>query len=101
MKTRVGNLGVSLKVRGIEQSVVADLFADDTVLLGENQRMLWKIVDKFDRVCRTRKLRVNFIRVRAREQTLGFEKSYRIRTESPKECNIWLSEECIEEVRKF
>ncbi len=48
-----------LKVRGIEQSVVAGLFANDKVLLAESERMLQRIVDEFDRVCRRRKLRDN------------------------------------------
>ncbi len=32
---------------------------DDTVLLAESEGMLQRIVDKFDRVCKRRKLEVN------------------------------------------
>ncbi len=35
------------------------LFADDTILLAENEGTLQRIVDEFDRVCKRRKLRVN------------------------------------------
>ncbi len=46
-------------MRGTEKSLVAGLFADDTVLLAENEGMLQRIVDEFDRVCKRGKLRVN------------------------------------------
>ncbi len=52
MKARGGELGPRLKVRGTEESLVAGLFADDAVLLAENEGMLQRIVDEFDRVCK-------------------------------------------------
>lgn len=53
---RVRELGVQLKVRDTEQSVVAKVFASDTALLAKSEWMLQRIVDEFDRVCRRRKL---------------------------------------------
>ncbi len=46
-------------MRGVEQPVVAGLYADDKVLLAESDGMLQRIVDEFDRVCKKRKLKVN------------------------------------------
>lgn len=39
MKTKI-DLDAGLKVRGMEQSLVANPFADNTVLLAENERMV-------------------------------------------------------------
>ncbi len=39
MKFRVRDLGARLNVRGVEQPLVASLYADDTVLLAENEGM--------------------------------------------------------------
>ncbi len=36
IKVVVGDLGARLKVRGVEQPLVAGLYADDTVLLGKH-----------------------------------------------------------------
>ncbi len=54
MKVRVRDLGARLNVRGVEQPVVVDLYADDTVLLGESEGMLQSTVDEFDRICKRR-----------------------------------------------
>ncbi len=84
MKGRVQNLGARLNVRGVEQPLVASLNADDTVLLAENEGMLQRIVDEFERVCKRRKLKVNagkskvMVFERAREQTNDFAKPYRV-----------------------
>ncbi len=50
MKVGVRDLGARLNVRGVEQPLVVGLYADDTVLLGEREGMLQRIVDEFDRV---------------------------------------------------
>ncbi len=50
MKVRVRDLGARLNVRGVEQPLVAGLYADDTVLLIETEGMLQRIVDEFDRI---------------------------------------------------
>ncbi len=59
IKVRVQDLGARLNVRGVEQPVVASLYAGDTVLLAESKGMLQRIVDELDRVCNRRKLKVN------------------------------------------
>ncbi len=65
----------AVNVRGVEQHVVASLYADDTVLLAESEGLLQRIVDEFDSVCKRRKLKVNagkskvMVFERAREQT--------------------------------
>ncbi len=46
MKVRVRDLGARLNVRGVEQPLVVDLYADDTVLLAESEGMLQRIVDE-------------------------------------------------------
>ncbi len=51
VKVRVGGLGARLHVRGVEQTLVVGLYADDTVLLAESERMRQRIVGEFDRVC--------------------------------------------------
>ncbi len=58
------------------------LFADDTVLIAENESDLQKLVIVFDTVCKRRKLKVNagkskvIVFERAREQTFDFAKPY-------------------------
>ncbi len=55
-----------------------------TVLLAESEGMLQRIVHEFDRVCKSRKLKVNagkskvMIFDRAREQTINFANPYRV-----------------------
>ncbi len=94
MKARVGELGQVLKVRGTEESLDAGLFADDTVLLAENEGMLQTIVDEFDRVCKRRKLRVNagkskvMVFEMAREQVIDFAKQYRVKAKGTTKCRI-------------
>ncbi len=46
-------------MNGVDWSVTACLFADDTVLLAESERKLQRVVDQFHNVCSRRKLRVN------------------------------------------
>ncbi len=106
MKVRVQGLGARLNVRGVEQPVVAGLYADDTVLLAESEGMLQRIVDKFDKICKRRKLKVNagkskvMFFERAREQTIDFAKPYRVGSEPIPECKIWLRKK-MEEVNEF
>ncbi len=59
MKAEVGRIGAKVKLNGVDWSVAACLFADDTVLLAESERKLQRVVDQFHNVCSTRKLRVN------------------------------------------
>ncbi len=102
MKVGVQDLGARLNVRGMEQPLVPDLYADDTVLLAESEGMLLRIVDEFDRVCKRRKLKVNsgkskvIVFERAREQTVNFVKPYRMGSEAIHGCKICLGKEKME-----
>ncbi len=83
----VRDLGASLNVRGVEQSLVAGLYVDDTVLLAESEGMLQRIVDEFDRICKRRKMKVHagkskvMVFERAREQATKVAKPYRVGSE--------------------
>ncbi len=107
MKVIVLDLGARLNVRGVEQSLVAGLYADDTVLLVESEGMLQRIVDEFDRVCKRRKLKVNsgkskvMVFTRAREKTIDFAKPYRVGSEAILGRRIWLGKERMEKVNEF
>ncbi len=59
VKAKVGKIGAGLKLNGVDWSVTACLFADDTVLLAESERELQREVDQFHNVCSRRKLRVH------------------------------------------
>ncbi len=49
-----------MNVRGVKQPFVAgSVYLQMTVMLSESERMLQRIADEFDRVCRRRKLKVN------------------------------------------
>ncbi len=104
MKVGVWDLGARLNVRGVEQPLVAGLYANDTVLLDESEGLLQRIVDEFDRVCKRRKLKVNagktkvMVFERAREQTINFAKPYRVGSEAILGYKIWLGKEKMEEV---
>lgn len=58
MKGRVGELCPRLKMSATGKSLVAGLFADDTLLLAESERLLQWIVVVFDRVHKTQKLKM-------------------------------------------
>ncbi len=59
MKVGIHDLDARLKVKGVEEPLLAGLYAVDTMLLAESKGMLQRIVDEFDRVCKRRKLKVN------------------------------------------
>ncbi len=59
MKVRVQDLGARLNVRGVEQPLVAGLYADDPVLLAASEGLIQRIADEFDSVCKWRQLKVN------------------------------------------
>ncbi len=48
-----------MKLNKCDLTVVASLFADDTVLLADSEKDLQKVVDEFYRMYVRRKLRVN------------------------------------------
>lgn len=53
--------GSRLREIGTKQSMVAGFFADDTAV-GTNERMLQRIVDEFNRMCKRKKLKVNVVK---------------------------------------
>lgn len=55
------DLGSRLREIGTKQSMVAGFFADDTAV-GTNERMLQRIVDEFNRMCKRKKLKVNVVK---------------------------------------
>ena len=61
VREKAGEVGVTLLVerRNLEWKVDLLLFADDTVLLGDSEEKLERLVQEFGRVCRRRKLSVN------------------------------------------
>ena len=50
-----------LSVNGGRFEINQLLFADDTALVADSEEKLCRLVSEFGRVCKTRKLRVNFI----------------------------------------
>ncbi len=75
--------------------------------MAENEGMLQRTADEFERVCKRRKLKVNaskskvMVFERAREQTIDFAKPYRVESEAIPECKIRLGKEKMEEVNEF
>ncbi len=67
IKCRVGNTGAKLRLNGEVWSVVTCLFADDTVLRGESEGDLQRVVKEFYSVCK-RKL---FFYIYPRKQLKG------------------------------
>ncbi len=77
------------------------------MLLAESERMLQRIADEFDRVCKRRKVKVNagkskvMVFERAREQTINYAKPCRVESEAILGCKIWVGKERMEEVNEF
>ncbi len=46
MKAKVGKVGARLKLNGVDWSIAACLFVDDTVLLAESEGKLQRVVDQ-------------------------------------------------------
>ena len=61
VREKAGDVGVTLwdERRNVEWKVDWLMFADDTVLLGDSEEKLERLVKKFGRVCRRRELSVN------------------------------------------
>ncbi len=58
VKGKVGEVGVKLYNEGRKWVLNSILFADDTVLIAENESHSQKLVNVFDSVCKRRKLKV-------------------------------------------
>ncbi len=59
MREMKGKVGVRMYAEGRKWVLNSILFADDTVLIAENESDLQKLVSVFDSVCKRRKLKVN------------------------------------------
>ena len=61
VREKAGDVGVTLRDerRNIERKIYWLMFADDTVLLGDSEEKLERLVQEFGIVCRRRKLLVN------------------------------------------
>ena len=107
MKAKVDGGGVEMCVNDDKWMLNTILFADDTVLIAENEKDLQKLVNVFDSVCKRRKLKVNvnkskvIVFERSRSEVVDFECPYRVRVECPKELDIRLNGEIMEEVDEF
>lgn len=53
-----GNLAGRLKMKGKEQVLTAYLFTDDSASLAEDEGMLQRIVNEYERMCIWRKLKM-------------------------------------------
>lgn len=78
MKASLGDL----VVRGVKQPMVPDLPADETEFITYSERLVQGNEDRFDKVCKRKRLKVNAGRGkitvfdRAREQNIEFAKPY-------------------------
>ena len=93
VKARVLEQGASLKDEdGHEWQVSILLFADDTLLIGDSEEKLQKLVTEFGNVCRDRKLSVN----------VGKSKVMRVgRERGVRELNVLLDGVQMEEVQAY
>ncbi len=108
MKAKVGDVGVEMCVNGGKWVLNTILFADDTVLIAEYESDLQKVINVFDSVFKRRKLKVNTINKskvmvfeRSKSEVVDFACPYRVRVECPKECEIRLNGEKVEEVHEL
>ncbi len=87
--------------------VVTCLFADDTVLLAENEGGLQRVVNEFFSVCKKGKLKVNagkskvMVFSRREEEVVDFNTAYRVSLPVVARCRIMLGSEKMEEVSEL
>ncbi len=107
VKGKVGEVGVKMYDEGRTWVLNSILFADDTVLIAENESDLQKLVIVFDSVCKRRKLKVNvnkskvMVCERSRSEVVDFVCPNRVGIECKRECKITLNGEEMEEVNGF
>ncbi len=107
MKSKVGIIGARMKLNGVDWSVVACLFVDDTVLLAESERELQRVVDQFHRVCSRRKLRVNsgkskvMVFERKEVEVVNFGNPYRMSVPVDERCEIVMGGERMEVIKSI
>ncbi len=107
MKGKIGEVGVSMYAEGRKWVLNSILFADDTVLIAENESDLQNWVSVFDSVCKGRQLEVhvNKSKVMICEQSIrevvDFVCPYRVGIKCEEECKIILNGEEMGEVNEF
>ncbi len=104
-KGKTGEVGVRMYAEGRKWVLNSVLFADDTVLIAENESDLQNLVSVFYSLCKRRKLTVNVNKIKvmvcaqSRSEVVDFVCPYRVGIE--KECKITLNGEEMEEVNDF
>jgi len=78
--------------RGLEWVIEWLMFADDTVLLGDDEKKLQRLVNEFGRVCKKRKLTVNVEKSKVMKVSKNGEQN---------EINISLNGRRMEEVNAY
>ncbi len=87
--------------------MAACLLVDDTVLLAESERELYRGVDQFHSVCSRRKLRVNagkskvIVFERKEVEVVNFGILYRVSVPVDERCEIVMGGERMEVVKEF
>ncbi len=102
-----GKIGARLKLNGVDWSVAACLFADDTVLLAESERNLQRVVVRFHSVCSRRKLRVDegktkvMVFEKKEVEMVNFGNLYRVSVPVDGRCETVLGGERMMVVKEF
>ncbi len=84
VKVKVGEVAVRMCDEGRKWVLNSILFADDTVLIAENESDLQNLVSLFDSVCKRRKLKVNVNKSKvmlceqSRNEVVDFACPYRV-----------------------
>ena len=89
--SRAVDVGVSLKREGNEWKLPILLFADDTVLMSDNEWELQGLVNEFGTVCEKRNLKVNT----GKSKVMVFERG------EVTECEVKLNGQAMEIVNSF
>ena len=90
-------MGASLEREGGEWKMITCLYADDAVLLAENEEGLQRAVTNFNRICERRKCKRRRLKVNAGKskvmvferkqyEEVEFKTKYRVKVSSEKEC---------------
>ncbi len=107
MKAKIGNLGIEMSIDNAKWNLSTILFADDTVLLAESEKVLQKLVNEFSNVCLRRKLKANvgkskvMVFEKRKSEVNEFGNQCRMRAENQRQCKIRMNEQTMEEVNEF
>ena len=107
IKVKIRNVDTRLKINGMGWSVVASVFADDTVLFAESEEELQKTVDEFYSIYTRKKLKVNagkskvIVFKRREVEVVDFNTPYRRSVSAVGRCEVLLGGERIEEEKQL